>query len=342
MTICTPTKRARILALRDTRFHKPMSFRKIGSILGLPRNTVYQNWKSVTKTGDCYAYKTRPGRPRKFSERDARHAEIALANGSARDATDVQRQLFPDVSSRTVQRRLEDIGLHGRVRRKKPYLSPLNVKQRKVFIAGTGDWDIEKWRLIVFSDESKFNLFGSDGRQYCRRRVGEAFLARNVKKAVAHGGGSLMVWGCITAKGVGRLHRINGNLNAPKYCAILEESLLSTLHAHSLSPHSIILQHDNDTKHRSRLAKAWLDEHCILLLPWPSSSPDLNIIENVWEELDRHLRHRHQLPRNLNELWIALQEEWYALDTEFIRKLYDSIPDRIAAVKHVHGLYTRY
>ena len=201
---------------------------------------------------------------------------------------------------------------------------------------------MEKWQLIVFSDESKFNLFGSDGRQYCRRRAGEAFLERNVKKVVAHGGGSLMVWGYITSKGVGHLHQIHGNLNAPKYCVILEDSLLGTLHDHSLSPCSILLQHDNDTKHRSRLAKAWFDEHHVLLLPWPSSSPDLNIIEHVWEELNRHLRHRPRLPRNLSELWVALQEEWYALDIEFIRTLYDSIPDRIAAVKRVHGLYTRY
>lgn len=342
MTVCTPTKRAHILALRDSRFGQPMSFRKIGSILGIPHNTAWRNWKAVTQTGDFYAYKPRPGRPHKFSERDARHAEIALASGSARDATDVQRQLFPDVSSRTVQRRLADIGLHGRVRRKKPYLSPLNVEQRKVFVAGTGDWDMEKWKLVVFSDESKFNLFGSDGRQYCRRRVGEAFLERNVKKVVAHGGGSLMVWGCITATGVGRLHRIHGILNASKYCALLEESLLGTLQDHSLTPHSVILQHDNDRKHTSRLAQAWFDEHHVLLLPWPSSSPDLNIIEHVWEELDRHLRHRRQLPRNLDELWAALQEEWYALDIDFIWKLYDSIPDRIAAVKDVHGLYTRY
>ena len=115
---------------------------------------------------------------------------------------------------------------------------------------------------------------------------------------------------------------------------------MGTLHNHSLSPHSNVLQHDNDTKPKTHLAKAWFDEHHILLLPWPSSSPDPNIIECVWEELNHHLRHRRQLPRNLNELWIALQEEWYALDTELISKLYDYIPDRIAAVEHVHGLYT--
>jgi hypothetical protein len=63
------------------------------------------------------------------------------------------------------------------------------------------DWSDDKWATVVYSDESKFNLFGSDGKRYCRRRPGEEFLDRNVKKTVKHGGGSLMVWGCITWKG---------------------------------------------------------------------------------------------------------------------------------------------
>ena len=136
----------------------------------------------------------------------------------------------------------------------KPYLSPLDAKWGKIFVVRIGDWDVRKWRLVMFSDESKFNLFGSDGIKYCQRRAGEAFLKRSVNKAVVHGGGSLMVWGYTTSKGVGRLHRIRGHLNAPKYCVILNESLLGTLRNRSLSPCLITLRHSNNSKCRSRLA----------------------------------------------------------------------------------------
>ena len=58
----------------------------------------------------------------------------------------------------------------------------------------------------MFSDESKFNLFGSDGCQWRWREPGQANDARYTNKTVKHGGGSVMVWGCITCHGVGWLH----------------------------------------------------------------------------------------------------------------------------------------
>ena len=56
---------------------------------------------------------------------------------------------------------------------------------------------------VLFSDESKFNLVGSDGHLWCWRRPGEEFDSCFTKKVVKHGGGNIMVWGCLTAKGVG-------------------------------------------------------------------------------------------------------------------------------------------
>ena len=51
---------------------------------------------------------------------------------------------------------------------------------------------------VIWSDESKFNLFGSDGRAYVRRRVGEDFLPECVDQTVKFGGGNVIMWGCIT------------------------------------------------------------------------------------------------------------------------------------------------
>ena len=44
------------------------------------------------------------------------------------------------------------------------------------------DMVLADWKAVISSDESKFNLFGSDGRNYCRRRVGEEFLEQNVER----------------------------------------------------------------------------------------------------------------------------------------------------------------
>lgn len=72
-------------------------------------------------------------------------------------------------------------------------------------------------------------MVGSDERFYCRRRQGEEFLEWNVVKTVKHGGGHVMVWGCITWHGTGRLHRVDGKMDATQYRQILKESLLGSL-----------------------------------------------------------------------------------------------------------------
>ena len=46
----------------------------------------------------------------------------------------------------------------------------------------------------AFSDESKFNLFGSDARRYLRRGVGETWSPKCIKRSVKFGGRRVMVW----------------------------------------------------------------------------------------------------------------------------------------------------
>ena len=80
---------------------------------------------------------------------------------------------------------------------------------------------------MVWSDESKFNLFGSDGRVYIRRREGEDYLPECVQSTVKFGGGSVMVWGCITSDGVGPLTTVDGRMKAKDYIDLLEQTLVS-------------------------------------------------------------------------------------------------------------------
>jgi len=198
------------------------------------------------------------------------------------------------------------------------------------------------WHKVWYSEESKFNLFGSDGKSYCRRRIGEALLERNVKKEVKHGGGNLMVWGCIPWNRPGWLHRVEGRMNMVQYMSILSTSFLGSLADRKIHPRNVIFQQDNNPKHTSKHAKKWFQDKNIQLLPWPASSPDLNIIEHVWDHLDRQIRARPVQPRNLDHLWDILQEEWANMDLNYIPHLYDSIPHRIEALYEAKGCYTKY
>ncbi|GFX25180.1 transposable element Tcb1 transposase [Trichonephila clavipes] len=59
------------------------------------------------------------------------------------------------------------------------------------------------WKKVIFSDESKFNIFGSDGRRTVWRKPNTALDPKNLHPTVKHGGVSIMVWGRMVSNGVG-------------------------------------------------------------------------------------------------------------------------------------------
>jgi hypothetical protein len=146
---------------------------------------------------------------------------------------------------------------HGCICQKKPWLSRTHIFNRKLWAIKFRTQHKFFWQKVWYTDESKFNLFGSDGKLYCRRLVGEDLLERNVQKVVKHGGGNLMLWGCISWHGVGRLHRVVGRMDAKQYVSILEESFLGSLDDRKIKPKNIIFQQDNNSKHTSKLAQKW-------------------------------------------------------------------------------------
>ena len=131
------------------------------------------------------------------------------------------------IHAETIWQRLKLCGLKAYIHRNKPLLTAA-CKKRLEWAKSHADWMVEHWSAVIFSDKSKFNLIGSDGCDWCWRRPGEEFDAWFTKKKVKHGGGHIMVWGCITASGLGRLCRINGNMEAKLYCKILGDKFLGT------------------------------------------------------------------------------------------------------------------
>ncbi|KAG1576881.1 hypothetical protein G6F48_013005 [Rhizopus delemar] len=147
------------------------------------------------------------------------------------------------------------------------------------------DWTIDDWKRVVWSDETKINIFNSDGRTWTWIRSGESLKSHHVKMTVKHGGGNIMLWSAITYAGVGWMCKINGNMDKTLYKEILEDELERTIEYGTnklgLERHQVIFQHDNDPKHTTKLVKEYLKEQSYNILEWPAQSSDLNPIENT-------------------------------------------------------------
>ena len=79
---------------------------------------------------------------------------------------------------------------------------------------------------MFFSDKSKFNLFGNDGKYYVQRFQSEALNPKRTKKTVKFGGGSVMVFRMFSRQGMSPLVCFNTRVNASIYKNLLEDHVV--------------------------------------------------------------------------------------------------------------------
>lgn len=318
------------------------SYAEIGEIVKRSRFTICS---IVKRFKDSSNLTSRPhtGRPRKLTAREEsllvrkikRNPKITSSQVSAEIREEIGKEIHP----KTVRRTLHRAGYKSRVARKKPLISKANQKKRLEFAKSYKDKPTDFWTNVVFSDESKFNIFQSDGRIRVWRKPNTELEKNNVVSTVKHGGGGVMVWGCMAAGGVGNLVFIDGTMNKYDYLNILKENLHQSVQKLNLG-NSFYFQQDNDPKHTAHIVRMWIIHHVPHILPTPPQSPDMNPIEHLWDELGRRME-KHTISGK-DQLKQLLLQEWQNIGAETTQKLVYSMPKRLSEVLKRNGWATKY
>jgi transposase len=323
-----------------------LSYTMIEKKTGVPLRTIKRWVKDYCVEGRLENYSP-PGRSR--SVRTKQHIKYieTQAKGnekkSTRSLTKQLRHKF-DIGSRTTVRRIlkEDLNL-------KPYrklITPKLSGQQKKFRIKFANHHLKhktNFQLWAFSDEKKFT-FEQKHNAHNDIVWNDTPIEQRCTKS-KFGGGSVEVWGAITSIGKPDLIFIP-RTRGKKFTAFdfLQQVLKQGIDEInqifiSKSMRKWCFQQDGDTKHTSKQVQDYLHANTPSFLQsdeWPSNSPDLNIIENVWDYMDQHL-YPHScttikgFKRRIQNIWKQ------TITDEYIQSLYDSVPRRLQEVKKLKG-----
>jgi transposase/uncharacterized coiled-coil protein SlyX len=253
----------------------------------------------------------------------------------------IKRKLGLDVSSRTIDRRLIEVGLFGRVARHKKKFSAAEKRKRLSFAEGYKHWTADDWMRVEFADEKLSWGEGFWGQVFVRRPKGEALNPEYCVDEDPHPV-KVSAWACFSGRGLGYMYIFNENMDAKLLQGILGTHLIESAELHFDVEHAEqwwFLQ-DNAPQHKSVLVRTWLFNNGIQCIDFPPYSPDLNPIENLWADLARRVE-KFQC-ETMEELQDIVAEEWKETDKELLRTLARSMPERCQAVIDAHGDHTSF
>ena len=317
-------------------FEANRSIRKTAKIYNLPTSTVQYMVKN-----DYKKTKKDIGRPRSIGSKENTRIKKEIrslnASGSIVTARKVLKNLDLNVSVRTMRRRINSLGFKYKKIQNKIQLSKKHQQNRLAFAENHLKVN-HPWNLTVFSDEKRFRLDGPDNL-YSLMDPNNP-MVRNRRQL---GGGGIMVWGMVLPDGMIWLKKLEGKQKSENYIDLIDQYVKPILDNYFKSD-NYYFQQDNCSIHVSAKSRTFLQSSFANVLDWPSKSPDLNPIENIWKLISDHVYESKQY-NSTKELWKAVQkaaDHLYTKERQKIIAILSSMNQRLIDVVKNKGGITKY
>ncbi|GBN71093.1 Transposable element Tc1 transposase [Araneus ventricosus] len=316
-------------------------------LVGCSRSAVVSIHAKWINDGDTSSRRQGVGRPRVIKEKGRRRLSRLVKQNRRQTVAQLTAQYkagpSASVSEHTVQRTLLDMGLCSRRPTRVPLLTKRHRQLRLQWVREHRDWTMDEWKIVAWSDESRFLIHHVDGRVRVRRLPGEQLLPSCSTSHTQAGGGGIMLWGTFSWAFLGPVFVLEQTMKAANYLNIIADQLHPYM-AFVVPTGNGIFQKDNAPCRKARIVLEWFEEHTdeFHLMSWPPNSPDLNPMEHIWDVMERRLRAQTPPCPNISTLRDRCLDIWYNLSPVMYQKLVASMPTRVAAVLKVKGGATRY
>ena len=237
------------------------------------------------------------------------------------------------------------------IAKKRPKLTDDRAAKRFAWALERKDWSAEKFQSTIWSDECTIEKT-SHARQIWVFRTPDEKWEKDCIVALKKGHRvAIIVWGCFGGKQKGTfVPFIVKSVNAQVYLRLLENLVLPVIQDINNTIGSSRFQQDNAPVHKAKIINNSFEQHKITVDNHSPYSPDLNPIEHVWVRLKRQLHKMYSdiatTPGGPDKVRARLIEVlpkvWDSLPESLFEKLWQSMPDRVAAVIAAKGWYTRY
>ncbi|GFT72421.1 transposable element Tcb2 transposase [Trichonephila clavipes] len=190
--------------------------------------------------------------------------------------------------------------------------------------------DLYARRPVVFTIES------DSGRLLIWREQRTRYHQSNTVERHSYRGGGILVWAGISLGGHTDLHVFHGGtVTGLRY---RDEILDPYVRPYAAAiGNDFILMDDNARPHRARIVEEYLEDQGLERMEWPARSPDLNLIEHLWDYLGREVATLNPPPKSLHELKQGLLCVWSSLPIPVSDNLINSMGNRCRQCLQVSG-----